>query len=465
MDPGLARDALRRHVLEPMLTRSVDEEDGGFLVDFDDRWRPIGPHDKSLEHAARTTIAFAQLDSMLPGEGCDSAARHGCAFLQEVMWDSEYSGFFARVGRTGEPRWKGLKHPHAVTYAAQAFQLSRHLLPEGDGDAWTARALAWLDDVAWDDRDGGYWGSYRRTNERYEEGARLPTPDGRDIFGLAAGFKELNTHSDAIEMLDSVVANIPASEPLKRRLWLVDLVVDKLINPHGALSYAYRRDWNPALGLVRVGHQFQTARRIVVGAYDPSRATQMVTSSCRLVDFCLKFARHPKGGFRFAVMTDGRLCPGNGASTDARLWWVQFEALHALQILSHHEAVDDQLRARYLSERDDQWSFVQRYFLDERHAGIREVPPDRSVRPRLEHLGKRVLRRGRPAPLRKSHPWKDPYHEVGTLAALAGDDEQAPPDVDARSNSRPGLAVGNRSATRSGARLDGGSRAEDAQPA
>jgi len=57
-----ARAALRRHVLEPLVPRCVDREYGGFLVDLDDRWRPAGPQDKTLEHAARTIIAFALLD-------------------------------------------------------------------------------------------------------------------------------------------------------------------------------------------------------------------------------------------------------------------------------------------------------------------------------------------------------------------------------------------------------------------
>ena len=95
--------------------------------------------------------------------------------------------------------WEGLKHPHAVTYAAEAFLLAEPYLPPGEGRLWARRALAWLDDVAWDPTHGGYWGSFRRNNERYPDGARLPTPDGRDVLGLSPGFKEMNTLGDAIE--------------------------------------------------------------------------------------------------------------------------------------------------------------------------------------------------------------------------------------------------------------------------
>ena len=191
-----AWDALQRHVLAPLMPRCIDGEYGGFLVDFDYRWRPAGSQDKSLEHAARTTIAFAQIDRAMPGQGYERYVRHGCAFLQQAMWDSVHGGFFVRVDRSGRPQWDGLKHPHAVTYVAQAFLLAEPHLPPGEGSMWAERALAWLDEFAWDPAYGGYCGSFRRNNERYADGARLPTPDGRDIFGLVPGLKEINTQGD-----------------------------------------------------------------------------------------------------------------------------------------------------------------------------------------------------------------------------------------------------------------------------
>src|SRR5579863_808984 len=131
-----ARAALRAHVLEPLLARCVDQEYGGFLVDFDERWHPAGPHNKTLEHASRSTIAFALMDQAMPGQGCDRLVRHGCAFLQSAMWDSEHGGFFASVDRGGRPCWDGMKHPHAATYAARAFLLAAQYLPQGEGRLW-----------------------------------------------------------------------------------------------------------------------------------------------------------------------------------------------------------------------------------------------------------------------------------------------------------------------------------------
>jgi len=420
MNPAIsdqARAALWRHVVEPLVSRCVDREYGGFLVDFDERWRPAGPHDKTLEHAARTTLAFALLNRAMPGEGCDALVRHGCAFLQGVMWDAVHGGFFARVDRRGHPCWDGLKHPHAVTYAAEAFLLAEPCLPPGDGRLWAQRAMAWLDDVAWDPIHGGYWGSFRQSNERYPDGATLPTSDGRDVLGLTPGFKEINTFGDAIEMLTAFVRHGLGGRCAERLAWSVNLVVERLIDPGGVLPYLYRPDWRPVPDVMRVGQQFQMIHRLVAAAAT-NGAMGPVMRACELSDFCLTSARHPSGGFCTAVSADGRTWPATGPSTDLRQWWVQLEAAHALHVLATHEGIDHDARARYGRVRDEQWVFLSDHFFDTRSRGIWELAVESPGRwhGRLSHWLR--PRPPGPEPLRKTHGWKDPLHEVGTFLAL-----------------------------------------------
>ena len=398
-----ARNALRQHVLEPLESRLTDKEHGGFLVDFDDQWNPAGPQDKSLEHAVRTTRAFALLDEAYPGRGYDRFVRHGCAFLCEAMWDHTHGGFYVRVNRSGQPLWEGLKHPHSVTYAAETFLLSEPYLPPGEGSAWANRALDWLENVAWDPTHGGYWGSFRRDNERYPDGAKLPTPDGRDVFGLTTGFKEINTQGDAIEMLTRFEARRPDPRRAARLEWLVDLVINRLAQPGGILPYRYLRDWRVSPDLARVGYQFLMARHLLGST--AGKGTPAVVAKVReLVDFCLKTARHPNGGFRLAVTPDGRSWPTGSPSCDHREWWVQIEAVYVLHELAHESSLEPAVRALYLEARDAEWAFLRDVFFDNVHGGIREYPRGFAV----------------PLPL-KMHCWKDPGHEVGTLIALSAD--------------------------------------------
>jgi len=414
-----AVDALRRHVMTPYLRHCIDEEHGGFLVDFDERWRPCGPHDKSLEHAARTTLCFVILDRLLPGEGCDRLARHGFSFLTDAMWDRQHGGFFALVDRTGRPLWEGLKHPHGITYVARAFRLGGAIVP--NADLWANRALDWLDTVAWDENDAGYWGCYRRDLARYRD-RPLPTRDGKDPLARLPNLKEINTQGDAIATLSAFVSSGAEGRCLERLDTLVRLVTERLIDPSGAMPFTFRRDWHPVAGLVWIGHQFQMARALAQAKCSPDLKRQALARSRELTDFCLSLARHGEGGFRFAVNADGCTWLEEGAPSH-RSWWVQLEAVHALHVLSHHDAVDPEARARYLGARDEQWTFVREHLLDTQHGGVHEFPKGAIARP----ARRRFLRR-LPVPSasgQKSHRWKDPFHEVELLTALAFDQSEA----------------------------------------
>jgi len=417
MTPEAAIAVLRRHVLEPFGAHCIDKEHGGFLVDLDERWRPLGPQEKSLEHAARTALSFARLEKAMPGEGCADLARHGFRFLQQAMWDREHGGFFARVDRSGKPLLDGLKHPHGVTYAAQAFAESAGFLEPGEGESWAARAHAWLDDVTWDRQYGGYWGAYRRDNERYPDWIRLPTQDGRDPLGVSSGFKESNTLGDAIEMLAVLAREGIGNNPADRFNWLIELVADRLIDPHGAMGYLYRRDWRLAPSLVRVGDSFAMAHRLALARCPPELAKRALEASLRLVGFCLAWARHPGGGFCHAVAAQGRSWPDAGQPSDLRQWWVQLEAMHALHVLGHHPSVDSAARARYLQVCEEQWAFLRACYLDESFRGIRSLPLQGS-RQAARALLLWPLRKDRQDRY-KTHAWKDPYHEVSAFLAIA----------------------------------------------
>ena len=404
-------------MVEPLVPRCVDQEYGGFLVDFDERWQAAGPHEKTLEHASRTTAAFALVERSMPGSGCDQLVRHGCAFLREAFWDSDHGGFFARVDRSGRACLEGLKHPHAVTYAALAFLLAEPYLPPGEGRLWACRSQQWLDNVAWDPVHGGYWGSFRRNNDRYPEGAQLPTPDGRDVLGDAPGFKESNTLGDAIDTLTVLVEHGMGGVCKDRLEWLIGLVVDRLTDATGILRYLYRPDWQPASGVVRIGQQFQMVHRLLAAAIVLGE-TCVASRSCHLADFCLASGRHSDGGFRLAVSSDGSTLPNTSLPPDLRQWWVQLEAAHALHALATCEAIDGEDRARYGQARNQQWAFLRDNYFDSEYGGIWELPVKSQTR--AEKFLPQWLQPRPAAPqiLRKTHGWKDPLHEVLAFLAL-----------------------------------------------
>ena len=74
LDPGEIRRALDRHVLDAWFPACLDHENGGFLCDFDARWRPDGAQVKMLEFQARQTRVAALGCRLHPG---DPAWRRG----------------------------------------------------------------------------------------------------------------------------------------------------------------------------------------------------------------------------------------------------------------------------------------------------------------------------------------------------------------------------------------------------
>ena len=60
--------------------------------------------------------------------------------------------------------------------------------PPGEGIIWAERALAWLNEFAWDPSHGGYWGSFRRNNERYSAGVRLSDSRWKRHYGTSIRF-------------------------------------------------------------------------------------------------------------------------------------------------------------------------------------------------------------------------------------------------------------------------------------
>ena len=155
-----------------------------------------------------------------------------------------------RVDRSGRPKWDGLKHPHAVTYAGLAFLLAEPHLPPGESGAWAKRALGGSTNL----QTLVLGGSFRRNNERYNDSARLPTPDGRDIMELVPGFKEINTQGDAIALLTCFAERDSGRRHVQRLAAMVDLVANRLVQPNGVLPCRYLSDWRPVPDLARVGY-------------------------------------------------------------------------------------------------------------------------------------------------------------------------------------------------------------------
>src|SRR6266404_3487281 len=97
--------------------RSLDREYGGFLCDFDHRWRPRGAQSKMLEYQARQTIAAARSAARFAEVAhLHDAAWHGFSYLRERMWDRDLGGWYRLLDRAALPLEGATKHGHGTSY-------------------------------------------------------------------------------------------------------------------------------------------------------------------------------------------------------------------------------------------------------------------------------------------------------------------------------------------------------------
>ena len=398
--------ALWQHVVDVWFPRCLDLVYGGFLSDFDRRWRPCGPHEKLLEFQARQTWLAAELLQFAPGdEHLRQAALHGFRFLRDVMWDHTQGGWFHRTNRTGEPLESYTKHAHGIAYAIAAC-VAVHTATGKAGALDLARAgFAWLEQYAHDKEHGGYFGWLKKDGTIIREMSDCPWRTESDTIDTPLGFKDINVHSDVLQTLTLLYRAWPDSEVAERLNELVRLFCDKIITSNGALFFFLQSDWTLVPHIMRYGYAFQTAHRLLAARDLVGAEEKIIGIVRRLMDLTLRYAWDKENG--------GFFCAGPAASSTwvgehdlvvrTKYWWVQFEALRALLSLSCAVTDND----AYLHYFEAQWLYLQRHLIDFQHGGIYSVALDSLPR------WQRPLGAGNaPAAFtRKGGVWKDGYHE------------------------------------------------------
>src|SRR5690242_5250626 len=196
-------DAELRRLAGAWFPRSVDRDRGGFLCDFDHRWKPSGTQVKMLEYQARQTIVAARACAYAPDlAALREASMHGFRYLRETMWDRSLGGWYRMLDREGTPLEGATKHGHGSGYAISACMACFQLTQDAECLALAKSAFAWLEEHAHDRSHGGYFSFYRRDGTPILSPADGPGPDQQDDgIGTPIGFKDANTTCDLLKGL------------------------------------------------------------------------------------------------------------------------------------------------------------------------------------------------------------------------------------------------------------------------
>ncbi|WP_428939359.1 AGE family epimerase/isomerase [Fontivita pretiosa] len=365
---------LRLHVLDVWFPRCVDTQHGGFHANFARDWKPVSDTQDgkfSVFQARMTWIASEVAirrpevrDRFLP------IARHGVAYLRDVLWDQQHGGFFWGLSDDGRisAKYTDGKHLYGNAFCLYAMAAAHRATGDPDALELARRAFRWIDEHAHDPTHRGYHEWLTRSGQIVrQEDADASLPRQVPVAGFPVGHKSMNTHIHLLEAFTQLY-QVWKDPVLGARLQeLIAIVRDRICVEQGALHLYFTEDWRPTSDRDSYGHDVETAFLLLeaehaLGERADSGKTRQVAK--RLVDHALAVGwDRTHGGFY-------REGPMLGQADDlAKDWWVQFEGLNALLLM--HELHGQQTGA-YFDAFLKQWRFIHEHMIDHEHGGVYE---------------------------------------------------------------------------------------------
>jgi len=392
-----------RRLMGTWFPRCVDREHGGFLCDFDHRWRPAGAQLKMLEYQARQTLAAARAAAHAPDLApLREVAAHGFHYLKETMWDRRLGGWYRMLDRTGAPLEGATKHGHGSSYAISACVASYRLTGDPACLEQAQLAFTWLDEHAHDDRHGGYFVFYHPDGTPILSPDRGPAPaQSRDPIGTPIGFKDANTTSDLLQAFSDLYRVWPEPRLRTRLEETLAILRDRLVVAPGVMHLYAHPDWTPLPDFVRYGQVLRSANHLLAASAALAGAVEPMTGRVAksMVDTMLRIAwDRDRGGFHFAGSSFGPSYVEYIVVFERfKSWWPQAEGMRGLLAMArHHPAQAVEYEAHFVRL----WEYVKQYVIDATHGGWFSAGLDTNPEARR-----------RP----KATKWKDVSHETDAL--------------------------------------------------
>jgi mannobiose 2-epimerase len=322
-------------------------------------------------------------------------AEHGLHFLNDVLWDKQYGGFFWGVDDKGaiSPWFGDNKEMYGESFglygAAAAYLATR------DPKALTLvqNEFRWMEAHAHDNNNGGYFELLTREGKPVQADANGMPPADVAHGGFIPGYKSMNTHIHLLEAMSQLYQAWPHFTVRARLQELLAIVRDKICVEPGVMNLYFTNDWRPVPDRDSYGHDVETAY-LMLEAEDVLRVPHDPTTvrmAKMLVDHALAFGWDDKlGGFYGEGTTFG------AAEDKNKDWWVEMEGLNSLLLM--HQQYRSQTEI-YLKAFEKQLAFIEKYQRDSAFHGFYQ----------------RIGEDGKPVMTEKGQNWKAAYHDGRAL--------------------------------------------------
>jgi mannobiose 2-epimerase len=363
---------LTTEVLDKWYPQAMDTIDGGFLSSFTYDFKPTGDQEKMIVTQARHTWTNAKASLRYPkNDHYKDGARHGFAFLKDVMWDKTYGGFYTLVDKQGNVKGDSSKTAYGNAFAIYALAAYYASSKDTMALALAKSTFYWLEKGSHDPILKGYYQHLQRNGMPIE---RQPdTPSTADT-----GYKDQNSSIHILEALTELYQVWP-DELLRERLnEMLLLIRDTIVTPKGYLTLFLYPDWKPLsfadsseeviakhhyLDHVSFGHDVETAYLMleashVLGLHNDTTTLRIAK---KMVDHALVNGWDNNVGGFYDEGYYFKDKPGITITHDTKNWWAQAEGLNALLLMADLFPNDEM---QYYAKFETLWKYTDMYLID-----------------------------------------------------------------------------------------------------
>lgn len=401
--------SIKTELLNKWYPQSVDSQYGGFLSSFTYDFKPTGSQDKMIVTQARHVWSNSKASLLYPEITHYKAnAGYGYKFLNEVMWDKTFGGFYTLVARDGKVKGDSTKTAYGNAFGIYALAAYYEASKDVAALDLAKKAFLWLENHSHDPVHKGYFQHLSRDGNPIKR--KTDTPGTSDL-----GYKDQNSSIHLLEAFTELYHVWPDKLLRERLQEMLLLIRDTITNPTGYLTLFLKPDWTPVsyrdsseavilkhrnLSHVSYGHDVETAYLMMEASETLGLKNDQKTlmTGKKMVDHALQTGwDNAVGGF----YDQGYYFKNKKGITiiqDSKNWWAQAEGLNTLLIMSMHFPND---KMQYFEKFKKLWQYANTYLIDHQYGDWYASGIDK------EPEAKTGL---------KGHIWKATYHQFRALA-------------------------------------------------
>src|SRR5215204_3503554 len=150
--------SIQTELLNKWYPQSVDKEQGGFLSSFTYDFKPTGSQDKMIVSQARHVWSNSKASLLYPETmHYKASAAHGFKFLNDIMWDKNFGGFYTLVTKDGKVKGDSSKTAYGNAFGIYALAAYYEASKEAAALDLAKTAFQWLEDHSHDPVHKGYF--------------------------------------------------------------------------------------------------------------------------------------------------------------------------------------------------------------------------------------------------------------------------------------------------------------------